>query len=331
MRTRLDMERALRATPAPAPRSSWDPPSGAGLRRIFENDSVRVTLWRCPKHREANRPTPERSHPRPTMVFLNSGNTFVHSREPAGLLDCTRVAFFNSRVPYHSTHPYGGGDYGSEISLRPEVFGEIVGRFDPRALDCPESPFRMSSGPCPPEAFLLERALVRNLATHGSIDELEVEELAYTLADILVRAASSGSERPKGSAAPSPADRGHAEELRGLLSRRPGARHRLDDLALSLESSPFRLCRVFRATTGTTIHRYLTEVRLRRALVRIADGCDDLTGLALDLGFSSHSHFTATFRKHLGVTPEAVRTVTRAGDFTALRHRLAAIPSAAGN
>jgi AraC-like DNA-binding protein len=70
---------------------------------------------------------------------------------------------------------------------------------------------------------------------------------------------------------------------------------------------------------------------LRRALDRIADGCTDLTGLALDLGFSSHSHFTATFRKHLGITPEAVRSVTRAGDFASLRRRLAALPAASGN
>jgi AraC-like DNA-binding protein len=31
--------------------------------------------------------------------------------------------------------------------------------------------------------------------------------------------------------------------------------------------------------------------------------CDDLTRLSLDLGFSSHSHFTAAFRQAYGRTP----------------------------
>jgi AraC-like DNA-binding protein len=35
-----------------------------------------------------------------------------------------------------------------------------------------------------------------------------------------------------------------------------------------------------------------------------------LTRLALDLGYSSHSHFTASFRRAFGLTPSAARTIT---------------------
>ena len=48
-------------------------------------------------------------------------------------------------------------------------------------------------------------------------------------------------------------------------------------------------------------------MRLRTALERAADPGADLTDLALDLGYSSHSHFTAAFRKAFGVTPSAFR------------------------
>jgi len=40
---------------------------------------------------------------------------------------------------------------------------------------------------------------------------------------------------------------------------------------------------------------------------------DDLTSLALDLGFSSHSHFTLAFRRAFGCTPSQFRSTTRHG------------------
>ena len=43
------------------------------------------------------------------------------------------------------------------------------------------------------------------------------------------------------------------------------------------------------------------------ALERLAVGADDLTTLALELGFSSHSHFTDAFRREFGRPPSAAR------------------------
>jgi AraC-like DNA-binding protein len=44
------------------------------------------------------------------------------------------------------------------------------------------------------------------------------------------------------------------------------------------------------------------RLRLARALDLLGDYFD-LTGLALDLGFSSHSHFSAAFKQAYGQTP----------------------------
>jgi AraC-like DNA-binding protein len=49
------------------------------------------------------------------------------------------------------------------------------------------------------------------------------------------------------------------------------------------------------------------RLRLRASLERLAAGAVDLTALALELGFSSHSHFTDSFRKEFGCTPSAIR------------------------
>ena len=81
----------------------------------------------------------------------------------------------------------------------------------------------------------------------------------------------------------------------------------LDDVAAAVNASPFNFSRIFQQQTGMPIHRYLTVLRLRAALELIADPHADLTGVALDLGFSSHSHFTDVFRREFGETPSAVR------------------------
>jgi AraC family transcriptional regulator len=67
------------------------------------------------------------------------------------------------------------------------------------------------------------------------------------------------------------------------------------------------LCRIFRRETGVTIHEYRTRLRLRRAVASFRDGDVDLLALALDLGYSSHSHFTSSFRSEFGETPSAIR------------------------
>ncbi len=54
------------------------------------------------------------------------------------------------------------------------------------------------------------------------------------------------------------------------------------------------------------LHRYLTQLRLSRALSELPHA-DDLTELALELGFSSHSHFSARFRQAFGLTPSEFR------------------------
>ena len=63
------------------------------------------------------------------------------------------------------------------------------------------------------------------------------------------------------------------------------------------------LARIFQQQTGVPVHRYLTQLRLRASLEQLADDVNDLTAVALDLGFSSHSHFTDAFRREFGHSP----------------------------
>ena len=87
-------------------------------------------------------------------------------------------------------------------------------------------------------------------------------------------------------------------------------RLRLVDVARGVGASPAYLTDVFRRVEGVPLHAYLMQLRLARALVELPHA-SDLTTLALALGFSSHSHFTAVFRRAFGCTPSRFRESAR--------------------
>jgi len=84
----------------------------------------------------------------------------------------------------------------------------------------------------------------------------------------------------------------------------------LSDIAEAVGASPTYLTDLFGRVEGVTLHRYLMQLRLSRALIELPHATD-LTALALHLGFSSHSHFTAAFRRAFGETPSGFRADTR--------------------
>jgi len=57
----------------------------------------------------------------------------------------------------------------------------------------------------------------------------------------------------------------------------------------------------------TTPGQYIIRQRLRRAQHQLASTRRDITSIALDCGFSSHSHLSASFARHLGCTPREHR------------------------
>ena len=97
------------------------------------------------------------------------------------------------------------------------------------------------------------------------------------------------------------------EAARDVIARRFTDNLSLADIAREVDSSVFHLARIFKARTGFSLHAYRNQLRLRAALERLHDRDVDLIEHRVDLGFSSHSHFTETFRRHFGGTPSVIR------------------------
>ncbi|MBM9401203.1 helix-turn-helix transcriptional regulator [Gluconacetobacter azotocaptans] len=76
----------------------------------------------------------------------------------------------------------------------------------------------------------------------------------------------------------------------------------LDDLAGAAGLSSFHFARAFRQSRGETPHGFVTRRRIERAQTLLRRGWPP-SRIAILCGFSSHSHLTARFRTHTGLTP----------------------------
>ncbi|MGU7770776.1 helix-turn-helix transcriptional regulator [Burkholderia sp. MR1-5-21] len=87
-----------------------------------------------------------------------------------------------------------------------------------------------------------------------------------------------------------------------------------DDLTLSMVADAvdypgdlYSFIRSFKKVNGVTPHQYIIESRLQAARTLIVSGQCDITEAALTCGFSTASHFSATFRKRWGISPSELK------------------------
>ena len=86
------------------------------------------------------------------------------------------------------------------------------------------------------------------------------------------------------------------------ILKEPAQNDALDDIARAIGMGQRTFTRTFRRETGMSFGAWRQHVRLLEALSRLAVG-QPVTTVALDVGYSSPSAFTAMFRRTLGAAP----------------------------
>jgi len=81
----------------------------------------------------------------------------------------------------------------------------------------------------------------------------------------------------------------------------------LQTLANESGYSRVHFVRMFRAATGYSPHNYLLNLRLERARDLLNNPSISLIDIALECGFSSHSHMSRLFHRMIGATPSDYR------------------------
>lgn len=93
----------------------------------------------------------------------------------------------------------------------------------------------------------------------------------------------------------------------------------IESLANSVHLSRAHFIRSFKETFGETPHRYLQRRRIERAMRMLRETDEDVTGISIDVGFSSLGTFSRTFRDIVGVSPSEYREREQAAPRAAIR------------
>ena len=285
------------------------PPENLTFRTIYESTLISVRDYEC--HADRSGPGIEEYSGVNGIVLMRHGAFGKHFGRRSFMADVNQAVFFSKESTYRVSHPAECGDRGTSFIPSPRVLNDIVRELDPSVDEHPDNPFPFVTGPCDAKLFWRHRQLVQRLenAQTNPLEPLWADVTSLQLvADVLEAAFTQHGLPRKERRAGTDAD--HAERVEAAktyLAMNLAERITLDDVAHEVHASPFHLARVFQQRTGVPVHRYLTQLRLRASLERLANGTSDLTQLALDLGFSSHSHFTDAFRREFGRSPSEVR------------------------
>lgn len=140
------------------------------------------------------------------------------------------------------------------------------------------------------------------LSLHASLEgesaQLERESrLLWTLAQLVARHADL---RP--AIHPLRPEHDAARRIRNHLQQHLAENVTLDDLSRLVNMSAYHLLRVFRETAGLPPHSYLTQLRVARAKVLLAEGMP-IAEVSTNVGFTDQSHLNRHFKRIVGVTP----------------------------
>jgi transcriptional regulator GlxA family with amidase domain len=75
------------------------------------------------------------------------------------------------------------------------------------------------------------------------------------------------------------------------------------DVAATVHLSVRQLDRRFREIIKMSPQEFITKLRMKTACELLSQGRDNISEIAVSLGFYDQSSFTLQFRRHLGITP----------------------------
>jgi len=243
-----------------------------------------------------------------TEIVLPRKGVFVRRNRYGNVFaDRTSVLFFEDDVPYEISHPVPKPDTSTVITLSRDLVGELCTR--PGQDSSPF--FGTNSMPTTSRILLAHWKLLLSIARADVADKLQLEERALHLVSEVFD--QLRAERTTGNSKGDTQKRKRSgtklsnkvalylnENFRNPLS--------LSDVSAAVNCSRFYLCRAYKKHTGRTIHGHLTDLRLGSALEMLAKTQTSITSIALELGYSSHSHFTAQFRQAFRITPKRFRS-----------------------
>jgi AraC-like DNA-binding protein len=277
------------------------------IHNLLDTDSLVLRNIVC--HGTCRHKSPEETAQTTHLVFPYRGVYVRHVGRRETVAEANQVVFFNHAESYRISHPVEGGDACLSLSISDAWLSELAPK--EQVHRGAAVTFQNQRRRIDPGAQSLVATLRHALAVagHGKdsvrADSLEAESLVLAL----VRR-SLGERTSHGTRATAGRQR-LADRAKLVLSSDLGRRWSLSEVASEVGVSPVYLTQVFQEVEAMPLYRYQLRMRLARAL-DLLDQYDDLAALGLDLGFSTHSHFSAAFRQAFGRSPTQFQQATGA-------------------
>jgi AraC family transcriptional regulator len=155
------------------------------------------------------------------------------------------------------------------------------------------------------------RSILSDLADETTTSRMYAETAAVTLAARLFQKyCDSGSSTPITPDA-HPLDHVRLHRVLDYISTHIEDDITLADLAKVGGQSRFHFARKFALAMGVSPKRYVSRMRLDKAMAELAAGRLALVQIALNAGFSSQASFTRAFNRATGITPHEYRRQRR--------------------
>jgi len=271
------------------------PMTGLTFEHLLHTPAVTVWDTTCDGGGEHAPDAPWNAHPH--LVFPYRGLFVRHHGEDLCVAEAGQVLLSNANADYRTHHPVPGGDASLIVHVEESMLREVTPRALLRDTDALQfDPLRLRID-ARAQALV---AMVRHSLREEIAEPLEAESLALTLVQRSLgprtaHAAGSTSGRQR-----------LADRTKLVLASDLSRRWTLAEIAAEIGVSPVYLTQVFQQVEGLPLYRYQLRLRLARALDLIGE-IDDLGRLGLELGFSSHSHFSAAFQQAYGRSPSEFR------------------------
>lgn len=291
---------------APVPRSDLVVELTAVERMLARTPVVAVGEYRCPPDNPQFRGGgPETC---PYVVFSRSSVRLLPSRGPAEICTPVTVNLLDVGDSYARQAIGNASAHCDWIAISPTLLREIAGLASPKIREGSQSVFRRCVAPISSATYLSQRIFFSRVRRFCRAEIMALEENAIRLVESAIRESTSFGHADSSSSATgvrvnSPRARDIVERTKSILAQEYWCNPSVADIAARVHCSPAYLSRVFSRLAGLTLHQYQQQIRLRTSLELIAEQRFNGAGIAAQLGFASHSHFTDAFRRCFGFTP----------------------------
>ena len=239
----------------------------------------------------------------PHVVWPLTAVEIIRSGTGRVCADSNSVLLYDAGAEYRRRRVSPIGDRSVFVALHPQLLDQLTGR------SLPQRPGQFPVDHVPLAAIGWLGMQIALCAARACRDAMRCEELALdALGAVVAALPNRRTSRPETGRLV----RERVEDTRRMLSDALTEQVAVTDIAGRLEVSPYHLARQFRTRTGTSMHRYRRELRARAAVHTLLDRPRrDLSTIAAEHGFASHSHLTATCRQIFGHTPSQLRDAAR--------------------